>query len=66
MPIEPPNPHRILDTLNAAMVQLQALAASEPPGAALPAVAIGSVQVAIVAVTAIAGACDPPTGRPPA
>ncbi len=33
MPIEPPNPHNILDTLRSVLGELEALAAAEPSNA---------------------------------
>lgn len=52
MPITEPDPHKILDALHAVLAELRTLDARA--GGVLAKVAIGGVDVAIVAVTELA------------
>jgi hypothetical protein len=59
MPITPPDPGRLLDTLRAAQAELQALGTARP-GSTLVKVALGAVDVAILAAEALVRE-SPPT-----
>jgi hypothetical protein len=59
MPITDPDPHKILAGLRANEAQLRALVAAQPENA-LAKAALGSVEVAIGALTASLASSTPP------
>ena len=60
MPIEPPNPHDVVDTLRSALAQLEELAAIDPGANVRAQGTITLVKEAIVAAEALASASSSP------